>query len=51
MDNTDKQVVCEPICDEPNADTVEAIKELESGRGTKFKGKTRDFINEIIKEQ
>ena len=31
-----------------NADSVEAIKELEEGRGHKFAGSTKDLFNELM---
>ena len=34
--------------DEPNEETLEAIKELENGKGEHFSGSTEDLFNTIL---
>lgn len=36
--------------EELNKETIEAIEELESGRGIKFKGSTSDLFTQLMEE-
>ena len=36
--------------DMPNADTIEAFQEIDSGGGHTFKGSTKDLINELMED-
>lgn len=35
----------------PNAETLEAFSELDSGGGYRFKGNTKQLFNELLKDQ
>ena len=36
--------------DMPNADTIEAFQEIDSGGGQSYQGSTKDLINELMED-